>query len=165
MDREITEGFDISFEEIGFGYDEVSNLNKIADKVASALYELDGIMKEHDLYEKYPMKDEFGREGTVFDEYDRKLSANVKDAITVKDDNGSVRYCSCISMGQNIAEASLKSMTEVLQETLGKEYSIDFSYTNEYNKGKLMIGEYEYNEDYITESVDEVLKKTEYERE
>ncbi len=37
MSREITEGFDACFDEIGLGYDEMTNINDIADKVSSAL--------------------------------------------------------------------------------------------------------------------------------
>lgn len=159
MDREITEGFDAGFGEIGFDYDAMLNLNKVAEAVSQALYELHDIMTENDLYEKYPMQDKFGKEGTVFDEYNKKLTDNVRDAITVKDSDGHEFYTSLVSMGDNMVESSLKSMTEVLQETVGKEYGIEFSYTDKYNDCKLMVGECEYErEGDIRGAVDEVLE-------
>lgn len=163
MSREITEGFDACFSEIGLGYDEMTAINDIADKVSSALYELHEIMQENDLYEKYPMQDKFGKEGTIFDEYSQKMYDNMKDAVTKESSPGHT-YAYIGNIGENMAESSLKSMTELLQETIGKEYGIDFSYQNRYNEGKLMIDGYDYQEGYIRESVNEVLEKPECER-
>ncbi|MDE6677698.1 MAG: hypothetical protein K2K02_01535 [Ruminococcus sp.] len=163
MDREITEGFDTAFAEIGLEYDTMTSMNKIADTVSTALYELDEIMREHDLYEKYPMNDKFGKECTVFEEYEKRLADNMKDAITMKDADGYEFFTSVVSMGQNIAESSLKSITEVLQETLGKEYGIEFSHTDIYHDSKLMVGKYEYTGDGdIREAVEEALEKAEH---
>lgn len=163
MSREITEGFDACFGEIGLGYAEMATINDIADKVSSALYELHDIMQENDLYEKYPMQDRFGKEGTVFDEYSKKMSDNMKDAVTQESSPGHT-YTYIGNIGGNLAESSLKSVTELLQETLGKEYNIDFSCTNRYNEGKLMIDGYDYQEGYIRDSMNKVLEKSECER-
>lgn len=155
---EITEGFDSCFEEIGLGYDEMTAINDIAEKVSSALYELHEVMQENDLYEKYPMQDKFGGEGTVFNEYDRKLYENMQEAVTRELSSGH-NYAYVGNIGGNLAESSLKAATEVLQETIGKEYGIEFSYQDRYNEGKLMINGYDYQSGYINDNVNEILEK------
>ena len=91
-----------------------------------------------------------------------ELADNVEDAITVQTDSGH-KFMSVVRMGQDIAESSLKSMTEILQETLGKEYSIEFGYTDIYHDCKLMVGKHEYTyEGQLQEAVDEVVEKAEH---
>ena len=155
---EITDGFDTAFAEIGFDYNTMSNLNEIADVVSNALYELHDIMTENNLYEKYPMKNKVDKECSVFDAYDKKLSRNMEEASTERTPSGH-EYVSVIRMEENLVESSLKSITELIQETLGKEYGIECSYTDAYHDSKLMIGKYEYSEGSLTDKVNDILEQ------
>ena len=150
MDREITEGFDTTFGEIGFDFDTMSSLNKVAETVAVALEELHNIMFDKELYNN---NENFEGSRDVFDEYRQKFADNMQDA-----GNSSVS-----SVGSKMVESSLEAITEVLQETLGKEYGIEFSHTDIYHDSKLMVGKYEYTGDGdIREAVEEALEKAEH---
>lgn len=146
MHYEISEGFDTTFGEVGFDFDTMSSLNKVAETVAVALEELHNIMFDKELYEN---NENFKGSRDVFDEYRQKLADNMRDV-----GNSSV--------GEKLVESSLEAITEVLQETLGQEYGIEFSHTDIYNDSKLMVGKYEYtNDGNLQEAVEEALEKAE----
>ena len=139
--RELNEGFNDAFGAVGIDYDKAEDMVKIADVVSNALYEAHEIMTKNDLYEKYLMKNEFNQEGgNIFHEYDRLLSGNLSEALTQKTDSGHT-YVSTVGLGNALTESSLQAATEVLNETIGKEYPITFSYEGNYSKSQLLYEE------------------------
>lgn len=169
--QELNEGFDNAFGSVGIDYDKAADMTNIADVVSNALYELHEIMIAEDLYEKYPMQNEIGKEGgTVFNEYDRLLKYQVLEALTQRTDDGHT-YTSAADLGNALTESSLKSVAEVLNETIGKEYGMEFSYENSYRDSKLLYTENAEAKQYEFESGDSLqdivceIKQAEAERE
>jgi len=146
--RELNEGFDEAFSGIGLDYEKADDMVKVADVVSNVLYELHEIMKDENLYEKYPMKNGIMQEdGNIFDEYERFQQHHLKEAITSTTESGNT-YISMGNLGTAITESSLQSAAEVLNETVGKEYGINFSYESSHSDSKLFFEDPSTNKKY-----------------